>query len=162
VPKIALAPFFILIWGFNSVPNVVMAMLLSFFPILSNTSLGVKSVDRSKRELMAALGASRLARMLRLEFPEALPYLLTGMEVGVILALIGAVVGEYLNPNGGLGATIVQSLNTFQLDKLFAAIVLLTLLGQGFYVLIFAARRFFIPWHQSGQNQGVAHSRDGA
>lgn len=71
-------------------------------------------------------------------------------------------VGEYLNPSGGLGATIVQALNTLQLDKLYAAIALLTLLGQGFYVLLYAARRLFIPWHQSGHPQTLAQSRDGA
>jgi NitT/TauT family transport system permease protein len=151
VPKIALAPLFILIWGFNSIPNVVTAVLLSFFPLLSNVVLGVKSVEEGKHDLMNSLGAGWWSRIWHVELPFSLPYILTGMEVGIILALIGAVVGEYLNPNGGLGAVIVQSLNAFQLDKLYAAIVILTIIGFICYALLVGARRFLIPWHETGQ-----------
>ncbi len=150
VPKVALAPLFLLIFGFNSTSNIVIAVLLSFFPLLSNVVLGIKSVEEGKHDLMNSLGASRWARLVHVELPFALPYILTGMEVGVVLALIGAVVGEYLNPNGGLGATVVQSLNAFQLDKLFAAIVILTVIGFIFYAILAGARRFLIPWHETG------------
>ena len=151
VPKIALAPLFLLIFGFGPTANILIAVLLSFFPLLSNVVLGIKSVEEGKHDLMNSLGASRWARLVQVELPYSLPYILSGMEVGVVLALIGAVVGEYLNPNGGLGSVVVQSLNAFQLDKLFAAVVILTIIGFVFYAILAGARRFLIPWHETGQ-----------
>lgn len=151
IPKVALVPLFTFWFGFNPSSKIIIATLLAFFPLLSNVVLGVKSVEEGKHDLMNSLGASRWARLVHVELPFALPYILTGMEVGVVLALIGAVVGEYLNPNGGLGATVVQSLNAFQLDKLFAAIVILTVIGFVFYAILAGARRFLIPWHETGQ-----------
>ena len=148
IPKVALVPLFIFQFGFNSTPNIVIAVLLTFFPLLSNVVLGIKSVEESRHDLMNSLVATGWQRFRYVEFPYALPYILTGLEVGVVLSLIGAVVGEYLNPNGGLGAVAVQALNGFQLDRLFATIVVLTLIGFVFYALLVAARRFVIPWHE--------------
>lgn len=151
IPKIALVPLFIFQFGFNSTPNIIIAVLLAFFPLLSNVVLGIKSVEESRHDLMNSLAANPWQRFRYVEFPYALPYILTGMEVGVVLALIGAVVGEYLNPNAGLGAVAVQALNSFQLDRLFASIVVLTLIGFIFYAVLVAARRFLIPWHESSR-----------
>lgn len=151
IPKIALVPLFIFQFGFNSTPNIIIAVLLAFFPLLSNVVLGIKSVEESRHDLMNSLAASPWQRFRYVEFPYALPYILTGMEVAVVLALIGAVVGEYLNPNGGLGAVAVQALNSFQLDRLFAAIVVLTIIGFIFYAILVAARRILIPWHESAR-----------
>lgn len=156
IPKIALVPLFIFQFGFNSTPNIIIAVLLAFFPLLSNVVLGIKSVDESRHDLMNSLAANGWQRFRYVEFPYALPYILTGMEVAIVLALIGAVVGEYLNPNGGLGATAVQALNAFQLDRLFATIVVLTIIGFVFYAILVAARRIFIPWHESVRNTNTS------
>lgn len=158
IPKIALVPLFIFQFGFNSTPNIIIAVLLAFFPLLSNVVLGIKSVEESRHDLMNSLAASGWQRFRYVEFPYALPYILTGMEVGVVLALIGAVVGEYLNPNGGLGAVAVQALNGFQLDRLFATIVVLTLIGFVFYTVLVAARRILIPWHESARNTNTSNT----
>ncbi len=151
IPKIALVPLFIFQFGFNSTPNIIIAVLLAFFPLLSNVVLGIKSVEESRHDLMNSLAANGWQRFRYVEFPYALPYILTGMEVAVVLSLIGAVVGEYLNPNGGLGAVAVQALNGFQLDRLFATIVVLTIIGFMCYAVLVAARRFLIPWHESAR-----------
>lgn len=149
VPKVALVPLFVVWFGFGPVSKVLLAAALAFFPILTNTVLGVKSVDLGHRDVMVALNAPRWKTFTRLELPSALPYVLTGMEVGVVLAIIGAVVGEYLGGNSGLGYLLIAKMNAYETDSLFAVIVHLTLIGFAFYWLMGAARRLLIPWHES-------------
>jgi NitT/TauT family transport system permease protein len=149
VPKVALVPLFILWFGFGPGSKVVVAAVLAFFPIFTNTLLGVKSVDHGHRDVMDSLNAGRLHSFWLLELPSALPHVLAGMEVGIVLAVIGAVVGEYLGGSEGLGHLAVATLNAFQVDALFAVILLLTVMGFGLWVLIVLLRRAVIPWHES-------------
>lgn len=149
VPKVALVPLFILWFGFGPEAKIVVAAVLAFFPILTNTVLGVKSVDAGHRDVMTVMNAGRWERFVSLELPSALPAILAGMEVGIVLAVIGAVVGEYLGGSTGLGHLAVASLNDYKVGMLFAVIILLTAIGFGLYVIIGALRRVVIPWHQS-------------
>jgi NitT/TauT family transport system permease protein len=151
VPKVALVPLFILWFGFGITSKVVIAAVLAFFPILTNTVLGVKSIDAGHRDVMDSLNARRWDTFWNLELPSALPYILTGMEVGIVLATIGAVVGEYLGGSEGLGSLAVATLNALQVDTLFAVILLLTLIGLALYLGILWLRRLLIPWHESVQ-----------
>jgi NitT/TauT family transport system permease protein len=114
----------------------------------------VKSVDRGHREVLISLNASRWQLVTQLEFPSALPYILTGMEMGVVMSIIGAVVGEYLGGNQGLGNLAVKEMNSFNTTALFAVIIHLSLVGFLFYAAIVACRRFLIPWHESVQGPG--------
>ncbi|MEO6408571.1 MAG: ABC transporter permease, partial [Burkholderiaceae bacterium] len=149
VPKVALIPLFIVWFGFGPTSKVVVSAVIAFFPILSNTLLGVKSVQAGHRDVMVSLNASRWAIFRRLELPNALPYILTGMEVGVVLALIGAIVGEYLGGNQGLGYLLVAKMNAYETDMLFAVILHMTVVGFLFYFSIGLLRRVLIPWHES-------------
>ncbi|MDH7797614.1 MULTISPECIES: ABC transporter permease [unclassified Beijerinckia] len=149
IPKVALLPLFIVWFGFGSTPKVIVAAVLAFFPILTNTVLGVKSVDAGHKDVMTSLNASNWQIFRRLELPSSLPYIITGMEVGIVLAIIGAIVGEYLGGNAGLGFMLVSKMNGYETDGLFAVIIQMTLLGFFFYFATGALRRFLIPWHQS-------------
>jgi NitT/TauT family transport system permease protein len=149
VPKVALLPLFIVWFGFGPTSKIIVAAVLAFFPILTNTVLGVKSVDAGHRDVMTSLNASRWQIFRRLELPSALPYIITGMEVGIVLAIIGAIVGEYLGGNAGLGFMLVSKMNGYETDGLFAVIGQMTVLGFVFYFAIGALRRLLIPWHQS-------------
>jgi len=151
VPKVALVPLFVVWFGFGITSKVVIAAVLAFFPILLNTILGVKSVDRGHREVLASLNASRWQSVIELEFPSALPYILTGMEVGVVLAIIGAVVGEYLGGSQGLGNLAVKQMNSYNTTALFAVIIHLSIIGFLFYGAVVACRRLLIPWHESAR-----------
>ncbi|UCE30941.1 MAG: ABC transporter permease [Burkholderiales bacterium] len=151
VPKIALVPLFILWFGFGIASKVIISAVLAFFPILTNTLAGIKSIDRSHHDVMTSLNASRWDKFRNLELPSSLPYILTGMEVGIVLATIGAVVGEYLGGSSGLGHLAVETLAAFEVDKLFAVIVLLTLMGFLLYVAVLGLRRVLVPWHESVQ-----------
>lgn len=149
IPKVALVPLFVVWFGFGVTSKVIVAAVLAFFPILTNTVLGVKSIDAGHRDVMTSLNATRWQIFRRLELPSSLPYILTGMEVGIVLAIIGAIVGEYLGGNHGLGAMLIAKMNAYETDALFAVIIHMTLLGFVFYFGIGALRRFLIPWHQS-------------
>ncbi len=150
VPKVALIPLFIVWFGFGSTSKVLIAAVIAFFPIFTNTVLGVKSIDHGHRDVMTSLNAGRLDRFWRLELPSAMPAILTGMEVGIVLAIIGTVVAQFLGGNAGLGYLLVAKMNAYETDSLFAVIVLLTLVGFVFYAAVGAARRVLIPWHESG------------
>jgi NitT/TauT family transport system permease protein len=149
IPKVALLPLFIVWFGFGSTSKVIVAAVLAFFPILTNTVLGVKSVDAGHRDVMTSLNATHWQIFRRLELPSSLPYILTGMEVGIVLAIIGAIVGEYLGGNAGLGFMLVSKMNGYETDGLFAVIIQMTLIGFALYFATGALRRLLIPWHQS-------------
>jgi len=152
VPKVALVPLFVVWFGFGLTPKVIIAAVLAFFPILVNTILGVKSVDRGHQEVMTSLNASRWQELTQLIFPSSLPYILSGMEMGVVMAIIGAVVGEYLGGNSGLGVLAVQEMNAFNTTALFAVIIHLSVIGFVLFAAIVAIRRHAVGWHRSAGN----------
>ena len=126
MPKVALIPLFIVWFGFGVTSKIVLAAVISFFPIMTNTILGIKSVEAGHRDVMLALNASRWQTFRDVELPSALPFILTGMEVGIVLATIGAIVGEYLGGSQGLGYMAVATLNAFDVQGMFGVILILT------------------------------------
>jgi NitT/TauT family transport system permease protein len=149
VPKVAFIPLFVIWFGFGVTSKIIMAATLAFFPIMLNVMLGVRSVDRGHRDVMLGLGARRWATFRDLELPSTLPYVFAGMEVAIVFSVIGAIVGEYLGGSEGLGYLVVVSLNALDAPQLFAVILLLAVLGCLLYVVVTAAKRFAIPWHES-------------
>jgi NitT/TauT family transport system permease protein len=151
LPKVAFVPLFVLWFGFGVTSKVLVAALLAFFPVLTNTVLGTKSVDPGHRDVMISMTASRWATFTRLDMPSALPFILSGMEVGVVLAIIGAIVGEYLGGNTGLGFLLVSRMNAFETAGLFAVMIHMAIVGFALYWCIGLLRRILIPWHASAQ-----------
>lgn len=149
VPKVAVVPLFLLWFGFGMESKIFMAALLSFFPILQNTILGVRSIERGHRDLMSVVQASRFKRVVSLDIPSSLPFVLTGVELGMVFALTGSVVGEYLGGSEGLGAFVIITLGALATDQLFAAVILLTAMGFVLYAVVAGLRRVLIPWHES-------------
>ena len=149
VPKVAFIPLFVIWFGFGVTSKIIMAATLAFFPIMLNTMLGVRSVDRGHRDVMLGLGAGRWPTFRDLELPSTMPYVVAGMEVAVVFAVIGAVVGEYLGGSEGLGYLVVVSLNALDAPGLFGVILLLAALGCLLYLVVNGAKRFVIPWHES-------------
>lgn len=149
IPKVAFIPLFVIWFGFGVTSKIIMATILAFFPIMLNVMLGVRSVDRGHRDVMRGLGASRWATFRSLELPSTLPYVFAGAEVGIVFAVIGAIVGEYLGGSQGLGYLVVTSLNALDSPQLFAVIVLLAVMGSLLFVAVTGLKRFVIPWHDS-------------
>ena len=153
VPKVALIPLFIIWFGFGITSKIIIVALLSFFPILLNVILGVRSVDAGQRDVMRSLNARRWQTFRRLEYPSTLPYILAGMEVGIVFAVVGAVVGEYLGGDQGLGYRIVTSLNNLEAETLFAVIFVLTLFGFLLYLAVVIAQAIPDPLARLGDRQ---------
>lgn len=149
VPKVALIPLFVVWFGFGSTSKVIVAAVLAFFPIFMNTLLGLKSIELGHREVMEACNGTRLQSFFKLELCSAMPYTLAGMEMGIVFATIGAVVGEFLGGNSGLGYLTISRLNSFQIEGLFSSIVILTMVGFVLYSLVVIVKRAAIPWHDS-------------
>jgi NitT/TauT family transport system permease protein len=149
IPKVALIPLFVIWFGFGLTSKIVIAAILAFFPIMLNVMLGVRSVEPGHRDVMRSLDASRWQTFCSLDFHSTLPYVFAGMEVGIVFALIGAIVGEYLGGNEGLGYMVVVSLNALDAPALFAVIILLALLGSLLFFIVTGLKRFMIPWHDS-------------
>jgi NitT/TauT family transport system permease protein len=149
IPKIALAPLFILWFGFGLESKIVIAAALAFFPVFSNALIAFKSIDPGDRDVFTMLQARPLQSFLLLELPTALPVVLTGAEVAVVLAMIGAIVGEFIGGNEGLGYLAVAHLQNLAVPELFAVIVVLTLVGLVLYGIIGQLRSLLVPWHVS-------------
>lgn len=133
VPKLALAPLFIVWFGFGMTSTVVITALICFFPLLENTLTGLDHIDPNKRELFRMLGATRTQTLLRLKIPAGLPVILAGLRVAVVLALVGAVVGEFIGGREGLGATVIAAQGMMDSTLMFAVFFLITALGVAFY-----------------------------
>ncbi|MDD9841422.1 MAG: ABC transporter permease [Alphaproteobacteria bacterium] len=162
-PIIAIAPL-ILIWvGFDNTRTalVIIATIVAFFPILSNTILGIRSADPNLRNLFRLYKANWWQTLWRLELASALPFIISGAKIAGGLALIGAVVAEFAAGSGtatGLAWRIIEAGNRLQIDKMFAALLLLSLLGMGiFYTFSFIGWLCLRHWHSSELNQDISH-----
>lgn len=148
VPKLALGPLFIVWFGFGMTSTVVITALICFFPLLENTMTGLQQVDPNKRELFRMLRATRLQTLLRLKIPSGLPVILAGLRVAVVLALVGAVVGEFIGGRQGLGASIIAAQGMMDSTMMFALFIVITVLGMIVYQAAAGLERWLLrrPW----------------
>lgn len=149
LPKIALAPLLLMWIGFGLSSKVAMAALVAFFPVLVNTIAGLRAADRDMNELFRSLRASRVQTLVHLKLPAAAPYIVAGLDVGFVFALLGAIVGEFVGAAAGLGYAIMQM--QFQLDTagVFAVLVLLSLIGLCGHLALRLLRRRVAFWQAS-------------
>jgi NitT/TauT family transport system permease protein len=149
VPKIAIAPLFVVWFGFGIIPKVICAFMLGFFPVIVSTVMGFKSVDRDMIDLARSMKASRLQTFIRISLPHALPSIFAGLKVSVTLAVVGAVVGEFVGSNSGIGYLLQIANGNFDLPLMFAALTVLSTIGVLLFVAIDVVERMMIPWHAS-------------
>ena len=149
VPKVAVAPLFVLWFGFDTTSKVVITATIVFFPVLANTIVGLRSAPRDQIDVMRAFTASpwRVFRMVRL--PHALPYIFAGLDIGIVLAVIGAIVGEFVGAQAGLGYLILQRNFSMDAAGMFAILIALSVIGLVLHAVVrFIARRV-IFWSDS-------------
>ncbi|HEY7244533.1 MAG TPA: ABC transporter permease [Xanthobacteraceae bacterium] len=149
VPKIALAPIFIIWMGTGLLSKVAISFLIALFVIVVDTVLGLRSVDPDAVDLFRAMRCGRLQTLLRLRIPNALPFLFSGMKVAISLALVGAIAGEFVASQAGLGYLILSAQGAFQTTRVFAAVLLLAVIGTALFFLVDMAERLACPWHVS-------------
>ncbi|AXH34646.1 ABC transporter permease [Humibacter sp. BT305] len=136
VPKVALAPIFILWFGYTMTPKLVLIVVIAFFPITINMVLGMKRADEDLLLLMRSVGSSRTEILARIQVPTALPYLFAGLRIAITLAVIGAVVAEFAGSQAGLGHQIQFASTQLDTAQMFAALVIVSLLGLVLYYLV--------------------------
>ena len=136
VPKLALAPLFIVWFGFGLLPTVVMTALICFFPLLENTTTSMQYVDAQKLELFKMLRANKWQTLWHLKIPASMPSIMAGFRVAVVLAWVGAVVGEFIGSSKGLGALIIAAQGSMDTALMFAVLVVITVLGISSYWLV--------------------------
>jgi NitT/TauT family transport system permease protein len=156
IPKIALAPLFIIWMGTGASSKVAISMLIALFAIVIDTVLGLRSVDPDVLDLTKSMRATPLQVLWKVRFPTALPAMFAGMKVAISLALVGAIAGEFVASQVGLGYAILTAQGMFQTTRVFAAIVLLGVLGTVLFYLVNLIERWVVPWHVSQRSAGAA------
>ncbi|MEP9354715.1 ABC transporter permease [Xanthobacter sp. KR7-65] len=149
IPKVAIAPLFVVWFGFGMIPKVISAFLLGVFPVVVAGVQGFKSVEGDMRDLARSMKASRLQTFAMVSLPHAMPAIFAGLKVSVTLAVVGAVVGEFVGANSGLGFVLQRSIGNFELPTMFAALILLALIGVVLFWIIDLVERLMVPWHAS-------------
>lgn len=154
IPKIAIAPLFVVWLGFGMGPKIIVAVLMAFFPIVISGLAGLRDVDPEVLELTSTMGAGRARVFRKIRFPASLPQLFSGLKVAATLAVTGAVVGEFVGANSGLGYVILQANGNVDTASLFVALILMSIVGVLMFAAIQLVERLVIPWHASQRGLG--------
>ena len=151
VPKVALAPLFVVWFGFGLTSKVVMAAVISFFPMLINVIEGLRSAEADRIQMLTVFGASRsqIFRMVRL--PSAMPFIFAGLEIGIVFSILGAVVGEFIGAQEGLGYLLLQTNYNFDIAGMFAVLVVLSLMGLIAHLVIRYLQRKIAFWAEESR-----------
>jgi NitT/TauT family transport system permease protein len=145
VPKVALGPLIIVWFKYGVFPNSLMAFSICVFPILLTTARGLREIEPELLDLVRSLKGSRWQLFMKIQLPGALPYIFSGMKVGAILAVAGAIVGEFLGSDKGLGYLMLQVQVTLDTPAMFMAVIMITLLGMLLYGLVLALEQWLVP-----------------
>jgi NitT/TauT family transport system permease protein len=161
-PKIALAPLLLAWFGFGLFPKTVIAFLMTFFPILIHTHAGFNSIEAEKEELSRAMRVGYLGYLLHFQFPHALPHIFSGARIAISLALLGAIVAEFVGADEGVGHVILTSSTNLDTPLLIAAVAILAVIGVALFNIVVAIEGLVIPWHISQRRLSPAEGGSGA
>lgn len=146
IPKIALAPLFIIWLGFGVLPKVLISFLVAFFAIVVSTAVGLQSIEPKMLHLSRSMGASTLQTFLKVRLPNSLPTVFGGLKVAVTLAVIGAIVGEFVGAGSGLGHLTITAMGSLNLPLTFAAILMMAVIGVVLYGAVVLLEKLAVPW----------------
>ncbi len=153
VPKVAVAPL-ILIWvGFGLTAKVLVAFLVAFFPVVIDTAVGLQSIEVGKLYVARAAGANPFQLFWLVRLPNALPYIFAGMKVSITLSVVGALVGEFVAAESGIGRVLLSANGNMDTELLFAGIFALIILGVTLFLVMEAIERLMLPWHVSQRSE---------
>jgi NitT/TauT family transport system permease protein len=156
VPKIAIAPLLIFWAGIGILPKVLVAFAIAFFPIVIDTVVGLRSVEPEMLHLARSMGAGEPRIFLKIRFPSALPNIFAGLKVAVTLAVVGAIVGEFIQADRGLGYVLQQATAVLDTRLGFAAILVLALIGIALFGAVAVVERWLTPWSAARRSELAA------
>jgi NitT/TauT family transport system permease protein len=156
VPKVAIAPVLLLLLGAGQTSKIVVAFLVAFFPIVVDTATGLAATPPELLDLSRSYRASALKTFVKVRFPMALPFFFSGLKVAVTLAVIGAVVGEFVGSDQGLGYVIVSATSYWKANLAFGAMLLLAVMAIGPFALVELVERLVCPWYTFSREPGEA------
>jgi NitT/TauT family transport system permease protein len=149
IPKVAIAPLLVVWLGYGTLPIIATTMLIAFFPITVATTVGLKDISDNMLNLGRIMGLSWAQMFIKIRAPKSLPSVFGGLKVGMTLAVIGAVVGEFIGAESGLGALILLSTSALSTATTFAAILIIAVVGVALFWIIEGIERVAIPWHET-------------
>jgi NitT/TauT family transport system permease protein len=149
MPMTGLAPLIIVWLGFGLETKIVIVVLISFFPIVVNTAIGLKSVPTDMLDLARTMGLSTVKLFFKIKLPHALPTIFAGLRVAATVSVIGAIVGEFVGANRGLGYLLLLASSKLQTSLMFADIFVLVVISLTFFTIITSLERVLLPWHVS-------------
>lgn len=152
VPKVAVAPLIIVWFGFGMESKIVIVALVSLFPVLVNVIAGLKAVDQDRLDLMSALSASRWQILRYLRLPNALPFIFAGLNTAIVFSVIGAIVGEFVGANKGIGFLILQANFALDIAAAFALFVVLSIMGVTLHATLQWAQRRIVFWARAEEH----------
>src|SRR5437667_537448 len=156
IPKVAIAPILVVWLGFGILPKIAIVFLIAFFPIVVSTVVGLKSVESDMVDLVRSMGARTLKIMLRVRGPTALPQMFAGFKIAICLAVVGAIVGEFVGSDRGLGFLLLTSTGTLDGPLVWSALLVLIAMGVTLFAIVSKLERLAIPWHVSVRSEDVA------
>lgn len=146
IPSVALAPIFLQWFGYGLASKIVMAALIAFFPVLVNVIAGLQASGREEVQMLKAFGANRLQVLLKVRVPNSLSYVFAGLELGVVFALVGAIVAEFVGAQKGLGKMILQFNEQFNIAGMFAILIVLAAIGMTMHSVVRMAKHRIVFW----------------
>jgi NitT/TauT family transport system permease protein len=146
LPIIAVAPLILLWMGYGIKTNILLAFLVSFFPVVINTIAGLNQVEDDLLDLVRYLHASKLQLFIKIRIPGALPYIFSGLKICATMSIIGAIVGEFISSERGLGRIIINSQYAMDTPPIFSSLILISLFGSGLYWVVSFLERLLMPW----------------
>ena len=148
LPKIAVAPLFMIWFGYGILPNILIVFLISFFPVVINTAAGLVAVEEDLLDLVRCLHATKWQRMRKVQLPNSLPYIFSGLKIAATTAVTGAIVGEFVASDKGLGSVIIASQTTLATPVIFGSLILITIIGMVLFGFVGIMERILMPWER--------------
>ncbi len=148
LPKIAVAPLFMIWFGYGILPNILIVFLISFFPVVVNTATGLVAVEEDLLDLVNYLHATKWQKMWKIQLPNSLPYIFSGLKIAATTAVTGAIVGEFVASDKGLGSVIIASQTTLATPVIFGSLILITIIGMVLFGFVGMMERILMPWEK--------------
>jgi NitT/TauT family transport system permease protein len=155
IPKVAIAPLFVVWMGFGVMPKIWIAFLIAFFPVVIDTVVGLRSVQPEMLQLGRSMGGGTLRVFLKLRLPNALPNIFAGLKVAITLAVVGAITGEFVGSQSGLGYLLTSASGQMDTALVFAVLVTISVIATVLFMIIEWVERLVIPWHSSMRSRNV-------